>query len=262
LPLLAANKVPLLAPSTGATIFHEPANHWLFNIRAKYQDEVIKAVEHFTTIGIKNIGILHVDDAFGQDGLEGFKKAMAAHKITPPIVAKFDRVKPNYAATATTIINANPTALIIVSSAKNTVEVIKAIRAQGSQMLIMTLSNNSSESFMKDLGPAGNGIIVSQVTPAPHLVSTTLGQEFKVAAKATGATVSYAAMEGFVNAKVMVEALRRAGRNLTREGFVRALESMQRVDLGGLMVTYGPDDHTGSEFVELTMIGKDGRFLR
>jgi branched-chain amino acid transport system substrate-binding protein len=69
-------------------------------------------------------------------------------------------------------------------------------------------------------------------------------------------------MEGYVNAKVLVEGLRRAGPKLTRDGFVRALESMQRVDLGGLMVTYGAGDHTGSEFVELTMIGKDGRFLR
>jgi ABC-type branched-subunit amino acid transport system substrate-binding protein len=103
---------------------------------------------------------------------------------------------------------------------------------------------------------------VSQVTPAPHLISTPLGQEFNAAAKASGATISYAAMEGYVNAKVLVEGLRRAGPRLTREGFVRAMETMQRVDLGGLMVTYAPGDHTGSEFVELTMIGKDGRFIR
>jgi branched-chain amino acid transport system substrate-binding protein len=262
LPILAAHKVPLIAPSTGATIFHEPVNHWLFNIRAKYQDEVAKAVEHFSTIGIKNIGLLHVDDPYGQDGLIGFNKAMATHQLSPTIVIKFERVNPNYIATAATVIKANPQALIIVSSAKNTVEVIKAIRAQGSRIQLMTLSNNSSQSFVKELGAAGAGVIVSQVTPAPHLVSTLLGQEFKVASKASGATVSYAAMEGFVNAKVLVEGLRRAGRNLTREGLVHALESMQRVDLGGVLITYGENDHTGSEFVELTMIGKDGHFIR
>jgi hypothetical protein len=69
-------------------------------------------------------------------------------------------------------------------------------------------------------------------------------------------------MEGFVSAKVLVEGLRRAGRNPTRESFIRGLEAMQKVDLGGLMVTYGADDHTGSEFVELTMIGKDGQLVR
>jgi branched-chain amino acid transport system substrate-binding protein len=262
LPLLEADNVPLVAPSTGAAIFHQPAHRLLFNIRAKYQDEIAKAVEHCATIGIRGITLLHVDDAFGLDGLEGFKKAMEARKLIPVAITRFARVNPDYVATAAEVIKANPDALMIVSSARNTVEIIKAIRAQGGRMQLMTMSNNSSQSFVKELGPAGIGVIVSQITPAPHLVSTQLGQEFKRAAKASGATTSYAAMEGFVNAKVFIEALRRAGRNLTRDGFIRALESMQRVDLGGLMVTYGPGDHTGSEFVELTMIGKDGRFVR
>jgi ABC-type branched-subunit amino acid transport system substrate-binding protein len=262
LPILAEHNVPLLAPSTGATAFHTPVNPLLFNIRAKYQDEIAQIVQHLTTTGIKSIGLLHVDDTFGQDGLEGFNKAMALHKQTPVIIAKFARVKPDYAATAAAIIKANPSALVIVSSSQNTIAVIKAIRAQGSTMQLLTLSNNTSQAFVKELGAAGAGVIVTQVTPAPHLVTTPLGQEFKLAAKASGATVSYAAMEGYVNAKVLVEGLRRAGRNLTREGFIRALESMQRVDLGGILITYGDNDHTGSEFVELTMIGKDGRFIR
>lgn len=262
LPVLSANNIPLIAPSTGATLFHEPLNPLVFNVRAKYQDEVSKAIEHLATIGVKNIGMLHVDDSFGRDGLAGFEKAMAVHKMKPAIVTKFDRVNPDYAATATKLINANPSAIIIVSSSKNTIEVIKAIRAQKSQMQIVTLSNNSSLAFVKDLGKDGVGVVVTQISPAAHLVSTTLGQEFKIAAKASGATISYAAMEGFVNAKVLVEGLRRAGRSLTREGFIRGLESMQRVDLGGLLITYAADDHTGSEFVELTLIGKDGKFVR
>jgi branched-chain amino acid transport system substrate-binding protein len=262
LPILNANHVPLIAPSTGAAVFHTPVNHWVFNVRAKYQDEVAKGVEHFATVGFKSIGLLHVDDSFGNDGLEGFNKAMAARQLTPAIITKFARVKPDYDATAQTVIKANPAALIIVSSSQNTIEVIKAIRKLGSRMQIMTLSNNSSQGFVKDLGPAGAGVVITQITPAPDLITSRLGQEFQAAAKAVNATVSYAAMEGYVSAKVFVEGLRRAGHNLTREGFVHALESMQRSDLGGVMVTYGPDDHSGSEFVELTMIGRDGRLVR
>lgn len=262
LPLIEAHHVPLVAPSTGAAIFHEPVNHWVFNVRAKYQDEVAKGVQQFATVGFKRIGLLHVDDSFGQDGLEGFEKAMEKHKLAPALIAKFARVKPDYVATAKAVIAANPDALIIVSSAKNTIEEIKAIRHLGSQMQIMTLSNNSSQAFINDLGAAGYGVVLSQITPAPDLSTSRLGQEFKTAAKASGATVSYAAMEGYVSAQVLVEGLRRAGRNLTREGFVRGLESMHHVDLGGILITYGPDDHTGSEFVELTMIGRDGRLVR
>lgn len=264
LPLLAAHHVPLIAPSTGGEIFHTPVNHWLFNVRAKYQDEVGKAIEHFVTLGIKNIALLtyEKEDPLGLDGLNGFNKGMAAHNLTPAIVAFFPRLKPDFKATAAKLIAAKPAALIIVSSGKNTVEVIKALRAQGGTMQIMTMSNNSSQEFIKDLGPAANGILVTQVTPAPDLVTSILGQEFEVAAKRTGATVSYAAMEGFVSAKVLVEGLRRAGRHLTREDFVLALESMKRDDLGGLMVDYGAKNHSGSQFVEITMLGKNGRFVR
>jgi branched-chain amino acid transport system substrate-binding protein len=262
MPILAANKVPLLAPSTGATVLHNPVNPWIFNIRAKYQDEVARAVEHFVTLGVKDIGLLHVDDSFGEDGLAGFRAAMERYKLSPAVIGKFGRVDPDYAAAADSVIKAHPSALILVSSAKNTIEAIKAIRAKGSQMQIMTLSNNTSDAFVKSLGPAGAGVIISQITPAPDLSTTLLGQEFQKAAKESGATISYAAMEGYINAKVLVEGLRRAGHNLTREGFVRALESMQRVDLGGLMISYSARDHTGSDFVELTMIGRNGRFVR
>lgn len=262
LPILASNKVPLIAPSTGAAIFRKPVNPWVFNVRAKYQDEVTKGVEHFTTLGLNNIGLLHVDDSFGHDGLEGFNNAMKARKLLPAIIAKFPREAPNYDTTAEEILSANPNALIIVSSAKNTVEIIMAIRKRSSTIQIMTLSNNSSQAFVKGLGPEGVGVIVTQIMPAPHTLSTPLGQEFRNAAKLTNVTMSYAAMEGFVSAKVLVEGLRRAGRKLTREGFIHAMESMQRTDFGGLMVSFDPHRHSGSEFVELTMIGKNGKFLR
>lgn len=262
LPILKADGVPLVAPSTGAAIFHEPPNRLVFNVRAKYQDEVAKAVEHFTTVGVNAIGLAHVDDSFGRDSLAGFQRSMQARNLKPAAEVTFGRVKPDIGATVANILKANPRALIIVGSATTTADLIRGIRAAGNQMQIMTLSNNSSSAFVKSMGKDGVGVIVSQVTPAPHLMTTGLGREFKLAAKETGATVSYAAMEGFVAAKVLVEGLRRAGSNLTREGFIQALESMRKLDLGGLMVDYGPDDRTGSGFVELTMIGRDGRFIR
>lgn len=265
LPELATHKVPLIAPSTGAESLHMPVNQWVFNVRAKYQDEVVKAIEHFNTLGLKNIGLLtyEKDDALGLDGLNGFSKGMAEHKLTPAFIEIFPRLKPNVDEVAQKLVDAKPDALIIVSSGMNTVNVIKAIRARGGKMMqIMTLSNNSSQDFIKGLGVDAAGIIVSQVTPPPNLASSGLGKEFQVAAKAVGATVSYAAMEGYLSAKVMAEGLRRGGRNLTRDSFIRGLESMQRVDMGGVSLTYNDKDHTGSDFVELTLIGRDGRYVR
>ncbi|MFZ6718731.1 ABC transporter substrate-binding protein [Undibacterium sp. Ji49W] len=262
LPILAANKIPLIAPSTGAAVFHAPVNRYLFNVRAKYQDEVKKAVEQFSTIGLKDIGIVHVDDTFGGDGLAGFTAAMGNFKLQASIVAKYDRAKPDVAKAVDDVMKSPAKALVIVGSATTVSEIIRGLRGKGSSIQIMTLSNNASQSFIESLGPAATGIMVSQIMPAPHLVSSILGQEFKAIAKEHGVTASYAAMEGFVSAKVLVEGLRRSGKALTREGLVRALESMHKVDLGGVTVTYSERDHSGSEFVELTMIGRDGKFVR
>ncbi|MFZ6814027.1 ABC transporter substrate-binding protein [Undibacterium sp. Rencai35W] len=262
LPVLAENKVPLIAPSTGASLFHAPVNHYVFNVRAKYQDEVRRGVEQFNTIGLKEIALLHVDDTFGRDGLAGFNQAMAQHKLAPAAIVTFDRAKPDIAAAVKAVIGSKAKAVIIIGSGVTTVELIKEARIQNPGLQIMTLSNNASQSFVDSLGRAGIGVMVSQIMPAPHTVSTVLGQEFKSIAIAQGVNASYAAMEGFVAAKIMVEGLRRAGRNLTRDGLIRALESIRRYDIGGVMLGYSEKDHTGSEFVELTMIGKDGKFLR
>lgn len=262
LPILEKYNVPLIAPSTGATIFHEPVLPLVFNVRPRYQLEVAKGIEFFALAGYKKIGLLHVDDTFGKDGLAGFKTAMTAHHLDPTVITSFARVNPDYATAAATIISANPAALVIVSSEKNTVEVIKEIRAKGGKMTIMTLSNNSSDAFINHLGSNAAGIMLSQITPAPELVSSVLGQELRIAALQSKITYSYAAMEGFVSAKVLVEGLRKAGPNLTREQFIKALESIKREDLGGISLSYSPNNHSGSEYVELTMIGKKRAYVR
>lgn len=263
-PALAAQKVPLIAPSTGAESLHAPVNRLVFNVRAKYQDEVIKGIEYFNTLGLQKIGLLtyEKEDALGKDGVSGFQKGMDKFKLKPAFIEIYPRLKPNIEATAKSIVKSNPDALIIVSSGKNTVSVIKAIRANGGLMQIMTLSNNASRDFIGDMGADGVGLIISQITPPPDSEGSGLGKGLLAAQKASGTTVSYAAMEGFMSAKVLVEGLRRAGRNLTRESFVRALESMQQIDLGGVFVSYSDKDHTGSSFVELTLIGKDGQYVR
>ncbi|HEX7643847.1 MAG TPA: ABC transporter substrate-binding protein [Burkholderiaceae bacterium] len=260
LPLLAQYRVPLIAPGSGATVLREPVNKWVFNIRAKYQDEVIDAVRVFAAMGIRNIGLISVDDDFGRDGMEGFKRAMKMFDLTPNAIVTYGRVGSDYAATAAEATRSNPQALIVISSSRNTVELVKALHTSGNRAQIMTLSNNSSESFAREIHEIGQDIIVSQIVPAPNS-STPLGREFETAARKAGVPVSYAALEGYVNAKVLVEGLRRAGHNPTREGLVHALESMDAFDVGGMVISYGHNDHSGSKYVDLTILDKRGRFI-
>jgi ABC-type branched-subunit amino acid transport system substrate-binding protein len=98
-----------------------------------------------------------------------------------------------------------------------------------------------------------------QVTPNPYKISSRLAKELnELAAKSgdSGAHVSYAMMEGFIAAKVIVEAARRQ-RAPTREGFVAALDSLDNIDLGGYVIKF-KGQHTGSRYVELTIISGEG----
>ena len=101
-PVLAAQRVPLVAPSTGADSLHQPVNHWVFNVRAKYQDEVIKGVEYFNTLGLQKIGLLTYErtDGLGKDGISGFQKGMDKVKLKPALIEIYPRLKPNIEETA------------------------------------------------------------------------------------------------------------------------------------------------------------------
>jgi ABC-type branched-subunit amino acid transport system substrate-binding protein len=100
--------------------------------------------------------------------------------------------------------------------------------------------------------------------PFPWNVATPVVKEYQqlYTASTKKDDYSFTSLEGFISAKVLVEGLRRAGNDLTREKFITAMESMRDVDVGGYLITFTPTSHSGSRFVELTVIGKDERFLR
>jgi branched-chain amino acid transport system substrate-binding protein len=254
--------VPVIAPSTGAEIFHTPANRLLFNVRAKYQTETIEAIRHFSTLGQKRLALIHVDDSFGKDGVIGYEAGVKQYGAQSLFVGKFDRVKVDSAQHVPKLKELQPDAIIAIGSGNAVSALIKESRKQGVTGQFMTQSNNASAAFVKDLGEAGLGTIMTQVTPPAGSSISRMGIEYREIAEKAGATPSYAGMEGFAAAKVMVEGLRRAGRNLTRDSLIAGLESLKKFDLGGMDVTYGPNDRTGSTFVELSIIGKDGKFRR
>jgi ABC-type branched-subunit amino acid transport system substrate-binding protein len=261
MPVLSELKLPLISPSTGASSLHSGANRYVFNIRAKYQSEVAAAVRHFSTVGINRIAFVHVDDGFGKDALIGFNASMGERSIKPVSVVPFDRFNKDMGAVMKVALDSAPQAIILVGPPKTSADAIRKLRESGSAAQVLCLSNVSSASFLKDLGSHAHGVIVSQVYPAPTSVSE-LGRELQVAAKELGFNPTYASIEGFAAAKVVVEGLRRAGPNPTRESFVAALEGIRNLDLGGMQISYGPKDRSGSEYVDLSIVGKGGQYLR
>lgn len=263
LPLLEKYGVPLVAPSSGAMMLHKPVKKYVFNVRGMYQREAEKAIAQLNARGFTRIGIVYADDSFGEDGVNGARNGLAAIKLTAAVLEKFNRAKPDFAAITPKLVKANVQAVLMIASGQAVVDGVKALRAAGSAAQIVTLSNNASNGFVKSLGDNAHGMIVTQVFPAEHSAAFPLIKEAQQLAKLKGLTdVSPAMLEGFAAAKVLVEGLRRAGPKPTRDKLQAALENLRKFDIGGLEISYAPDDHTGLDFAELSIIGTDGRFKR
>jgi branched-chain amino acid transport system substrate-binding protein len=264
MPLLSELKVPLVGPSTGAMVLHQPVHPWIFNVRATYQREAAKAIEHLAHTGIQRIAVLQTDDSFGADAAMGAQKGFEKAGIQPLMVVKFPRDNPAFEAIAARLSQEHAQAFMIIGSANNTVSALKAVRATGSRAQMVTLSNNASEGFIKQLGEHARGVIVSQVFPNERSLSSPLIKEAQALATAKGVgQVSPAMMEGFAAAKVLVEGLRRAGARPTPSSLRDALEGIQNFDLGGgLTVNYSATSHTGLDFADLSIVDGSGRFRR
>ena len=263
MPLLEQYKVPLIGPSSGAMVLHKPVNPWVFNVRATYQREAERAVQHLSLIGIERIGVIHVDDSFGGDLLEGAKKGFAAVAKNPVFVEKYDRAKWDFSKIAPLVASSDVQAVLFMGSGNGVVDGVAAIRKAGSRAQIVTFSNNASGGFVKSLKENARGVIVTQVFPYERSLAAPIVKEAHDYAVAKGLEgVTPAMLEGYAAAKVMVIALRRAGASPSRQKIQQALESMSKVDLGELEVSFSPTDHTGLEFVDLSIIGQDGKFRR
>lgn len=263
LPLLADYKVPLVGPSTGAMVLHEPVNPWVFNVRATYQREAAKAIEHLASIGMTRIALLETDDSFGADSAAGALKGFAAVKQAPVLQEKFPRDKPDFTEIAARVVKSNAQAVMVIGSAGNAANGMKSIRAAGSRAQLVTLSNNASDGFIKLLGEHARGVIVTQVFPNERSVAFPLIKEAQDLAKAKGLDgVSPAMMEGFAAAKVVTEGLRRAGPNPTPTALRDALEGLRNHDIGGLLISYSATDHTGLDFSDLSIVNASGKFMR
>ena len=254
--------IPVIAPSTGAMLFHQPVNPLVFNVRAKYQTEVEQAIEYLKTVGITQIAIVYVNDSFGKDGLEGFNRKMQELNLKPAAVVVYERATLELVKPAAEIIKANPQAVLLIATGKSAPDLVVRVRKAGNTTQFVALSNNSAKSFITDLGPYARGVMVTQVFPNPKSSAPIAREMRKLAQGKKDLVMSHTAMEGYAAAKVLVEGLRRAGKDLTRASLITALNGIRDLDLGGVTLSYGPQDHTGAEYVEMSIVDAHGDFIQ
>jgi ABC-type branched-subunit amino acid transport system substrate-binding protein len=213
--------------------------------------------------GGKNIAVFYQDDAYGQAGLKGVELAMQKRGLKISALGTVERntVKVEKAVQALSAVK--PDAIVMISAYTSCAEFIRQMKKAGSGAQFYNVSFVGSKALSTALGKEGVGVAISQVVPFPWGTAVPVVKEYQQLSVKSGIKdVDFGAIEGFLVAKVFVEGLKRTGKNLTREGFIDTMEKMQDVDVGGFFVTYSPKSHAGSKFVDLTIIARDGKFLR
>lgn len=264
LPLVNKRNVPSMAPYTGSDALRAQPSPNTFWLRASYGDETEKIVDQLTTLGINRIAVFYQDDAFGKAGMSGVEMALKKRQLKIAATGVYDKTKNDVSVAVQTIGAADPQAVVMISTYKPTAAFVKQMRLAGRLPQFFALSVVGYKALQAELGSEAAGIAISQVVPYPWSGATPVVREFETLPKELlpKAGITYTTMEGYIAAKVMVEALRRAGPQLSREKLVASLESMRPYDAGGFTVGYTADERLGSRFAEVTIVGNSGRLMR
>ncbi|HJS76263.1 MAG TPA: ABC transporter substrate-binding protein [Burkholderiales bacterium] len=263
LPVVTQAKVPLVGMFTGAEVLRVPFNRYVFHVRASYYDETEKIVEQVLSTGGQKIAVFYQDDAYGEAGRKGTELALERRKMKIHSTGTVERNTVRVEQAAKTIHTSQPDAVVMVSAYTSIAAFVREMQKLGSGATFYNVSFVGSKALADALGKDGVGVAISQVVPFPWGTAVPVVKEYQQLAKKAGYTdYNFSALEGFLCAKVMVEGLRRAGKSPTRDGLVEALEKMNDADLGGFYISYSPTNRAGSKFVDLTIISRDGKFLR
>jgi branched-chain amino acid transport system substrate-binding protein len=257
------NKIPLLGLFTGADKLRFPFRHYIFNIRSSYYQETNAVVRYFVEEkGLRRIAVFYQYDDYGFDGLKGTQIALQRYGLSPVATGSFVRGTLEIEDALKKIQKSEAQAVIMIGTYSPCAKFIKEARARRFNPLFHNVSFVGADKLVQELGDAGEGVFITQVVPPPtqrillpasEQYSRLLSQYYPQDKP------NFVSFEGFINARVLIEVLRRAGRDISREGFIRALESIKEHYVGiGAVINFGPKDHQGIDDVYLTEV-RDGQ---
>lgn len=261
-PLAKAASIPLIAPFTGARSVRDENSLVVLNVRAGYSDEAAHLVRHLKAIGLKKIALVYQNNSFGKEILRSVERSLEEGGLKLIWQGSVEPSGTDAPQAIGQALSAHPETLLIGLAGKSSLEVIRSARSLNQGLPLYALSVVSTPDNLRALGQVGRGVVISQVVPFPTS-AIPLAREYRNSMIKAGYTeFTHLSFEGYINAKVTAEGLRRAGRNLTQSGFVSALQTIHRLDLGGLEISFGKGGASGSRFVELTMINQSGTLIK
>jgi ABC-type branched-subunit amino acid transport system substrate-binding protein len=258
----AVQDMAVVGPNTGTVGLRKKGATNVFWVRANYDQEVEKLVSTASTLGITHIGLVHPNDPLGQSLLAAFNAATAKFNLKPAIIATTPgTTSPEVDPAAREIAKAAPQ-VVIMGLAGTAPAFVRALRVAGGTSTIYGLSIGASATNINSLGDASRGLGFSIVVPSPFASKYEIVRRYQTDMQASGNTeYSLPSLEGYINARVLAEGLRRAGANPTRESVLAGLESIDSLDLGGLRIGYGKTKREGSNFVDVAVVGSGQRLM-
>lgn len=263
IPITSTRNIPFIGPFSGAEFLRDLELPNVVNIRASYGAEAEAWVKHLTEDRrFTRIGIFYQDDSFGRDGLLGVKRALARRGLELAAEGTFERNTRAVAAALRVIKRAEPEAIVMVGTYGPCAEFIKLAHRSGFYPAFANISFVGANALAGELGPDGEGVIVSQVVPFPWDRSLKLVADYQAAQQAFDPTLTpdFVSLEGYISGRLAAAALEKAGPKPTRASLLRAINDIGRFDISGTTVTVGPRMIDAPPKVFLTVIQKDGSF--
>ena len=261
LPLLHESRTIDFGPVTGASALREKFDPYLFHVRASYANEAQRILSQLKQTGITRVAVFYQDDPFGKALLTELKIASAAEKVPFVAEVKVDPKQPDFADAAKATLQAQPQAVILGTAGATFPNFVKEVLKAGGHPSFYGFSVASLDVINKELKEQSRGIVLAQIMPSLRNTTVPVVAEYLklLRERSPEAAPSASQFEGFVHAKLLVEGLRRAGKNLSTESFIKALENAGEISFGRFVAKYSPQSHNGSSYVELAIIDNAGQ---
>ena len=259
--LLERGGAPLIGGFAVADSAREKVKSSAYFLRATSQREADVLVQHLATIGVERVAVAYLDNPGGTEALEMVKKAMTRNRMTPHAAVAVKGDGSNVRDAAKALAERPPQAILMYLGGPLPGELIKATAETSSRPMWYGMSIVGGELTAKVAGEKARGLVIAQVVPYPWNQSDAVASEFRALAARTQVPVDYYTFEGYLTGQLLLEALRRTGRDVNRAKLQATMRSL-KFRLGNLNVDFSGGSGTGSEYVELVQVTQDGRFIR
>ena len=264
-PVLEQLKLPAIGLTSGAPSVRTPLRRYSFPMRASYADEAAAITQHLTSLNMNKVLVVRQQNPFGTAVADTMIAALDKAGIKPVADIPYKVDGSDVKEVVAKMVAVGPVNMVFLAMQSGVaVPLIDTMRTTNAQVgaEIFSVSAVDTTVLANMLKDKARGVAISQIVPLNQPTLPLVREYLRDLKAIEGGTPSFYGLEAYLEAKILVEGLKRCGANISRESLVTALESLGTFDLGGMVVTYGPGKREGARFVDLTMVSRNGTLVR